>query len=140
MLTFLSEELRKRDVKVERRFEPVPAIRGDGAKLQQLFLNLFLNALDAMPEGGTLRVSLESCDPDQVEVRVADTGTGIPSEALAKIFEPFFTSKPSGKGSGLGLAVAKGIVSDHDGQIDVASEPGKGTEFLVSFPVERASD
>ena len=139
VLNFLSEELRKREVTVERRFEPVPAIRGDGAKLQQLFLNLFLNALDAMPEGGTLRVSLESCDPEEVEVRVADTGTGIPSEALAKVFEPFFTSKPRGKGSGLGLAVAKGIVSDHDGQIDVASEPGKGTEFLVSFPVEGAS-
>jgi signal transduction histidine kinase len=92
-----------------------------------------------MPEGGTLRVSLESCDPDEVEVRVADTGMGIPTEALAKIFEPFFTSKPRGKGSGLGLAVAKGIASDHDGRIDVASELGKGTEFLVSFPVEAAA-
>jgi PAS domain S-box-containing protein len=139
VLNFLSEELRKREVGVERRFEPVPAIRGDGAKLQQLFLNLFLNALDAMPEGGTLRVSLESRDPDEVEVRVADTGTGIPSEALAKVFEPFFTSKPRGKGSGLGLAVAKGIVSDHDGRIDVASELGKGTEFLASFPAEGES-
>ena len=136
VLNFLSEEFRKREVTVERRFEPVAAIRGDGAKLQQLFLNLFLNAVDAMPEGGTLRVSLESRDPDEVEVRVADTGTGIPTEALAKIFEPFFTSKPRGKGSGLGLAVAKGIVSDHDGRIDVASELGKGTEFLVSFPVD----
>ncbi len=139
VLIFLSEEFRKREVKVERRFESVAPIRGDSAKLQQLFLNLFLNAVDAMPEGGTLRVSLESCDPDEVEVRVADTGTGIPTEALAKIFEPFFTSKPRGKGSGLGLAVAKGIVSDHDGHIDVATELGKGTEFLVSFPVEVAS-
>ena len=135
VLNFLSEEFRKREVAVERRFESVPAILGDGAKLQQLFLNLFLNAVDAMPEGGKLRVSLESCDSDEVEVRIADTGTGIPAEALAKIFEPFFTSKPRGKGSGLGLAVAKGIVSDHDGRIDVASEVDKGTEFLVSFPI-----
>jgi signal transduction histidine kinase len=139
VLSFLSEEFRKREVTVERRFEPVPEIRGDGTKLQQLFLNLFLNAVDAMPEGGKLRVSLECCNLDEVEVRVADTGTGIPAEVLAKIFEPFFTSKPRGKGSGLGLAVAKGIVSDHDGRLDVASEPGKGTEFLVSFPVEAAS-
>jgi nitrogen fixation negative regulator NifL len=139
VLNFLSEELRKREVVVERRFESVPAIRGDGAKLQQLFLNLFLNAADAMPDGGTLRVSLESVDPDQVEVRVADTGTGIPEEALAKIFEPFFTSKPRGKGSGLGLPVVKGIVSDHEGRIDVASEPGKGTEFLVAFPIQETS-
>jgi nitrogen fixation negative regulator NifL len=139
VLNFLSEELRKREVVVERRFESVPAIRGDGAKLQQLFLNLFLNAADAMPDGGTLRVSLESVDPDQVEVRVADTGTGIPEEALAKIFEPFFTTKPRGKGSGLGLPVVKGIVSDHEGRIDVASEPGKGTEFLVAFPIQETS-
>jgi PAS domain S-box-containing protein len=138
VLNFLSDELRKREVAVERRFEPVPAISGDGPKLQQLFLNLFLNAIDAMPEGGTLRVSLEPRDPDQVEVRVADSGTGIAAEELGKIFEPFFTSKPRGKGSGLGLAVAKGIVSDHDARIDVASELGKGTEFLVSFPLERA--
>jgi two-component system sensor kinase FixL len=135
VLSFLSEEFRKREVTVERRFESVPAILGDGAKLQQLFLNLFLNAVDAMAEGGKLRVCLESCDRDSVEVRIADTGTGIPAEALAKIFEPFFTSKPRGKGSGLGLAVAKGIVSDHEGRIDVASEVDKGTEFLVSFPI-----
>jgi signal transduction histidine kinase len=140
VLNFLSEEVRKREVVVERRYETVPAIRGDGAKLQQLFLNLFLNALDAMPEGGTLRLSLECCDPTEVEVRIADTGTGIPREALPKVFEPFFTSKPRGKGSGLGLAVAKGIVSDHDGRIDVASELGKGTEFLVSFPVEGSAE
>jgi two-component system sensor kinase FixL len=139
VLAFLSEELRNRGVAVERNIEPVPAIRGDGAKLQQLFLNLFLNAADAMPEGGRLRVSLEARDAHEVEVRVADTGTGIPPEALAKIFEPFFTSKPRGKGSGLGLAVAKGIVSDHDGRIAVASEPGKGTEFLVSFPIDETS-
>ena len=139
VLRFLSEELRKRGVSVEQRFEPVPAIRGDGAKLQQLFLNLFLNAVDAMSDGGTLRVSLEPCEPGEVEVRVADTGMGIPPEALAKIFEPFFTSKPRGKGSGLGLAVAKGIVSDHDGRIDVASELDKGTEFRVSFPIDALS-
>ncbi len=139
VLRFLSEELRKRRVSVEQRLEPVPAIRGDAAKLQQLFLNLFLNALDAMPDGGTLRVSVEPCEPGEVEVRVADDGTGIPPEALAKIFEPFFTSKPRGKGSGLGLAVAKGIVSDHDGRIDVASELDKGTEFRVSFPMDAAS-
>jgi PAS domain S-box-containing protein len=139
VLRFLSEELRKRDVAIEQHFEPVPAIRGDGAKLQQLFLNLFLNAVDAMPDGGALRVSLESCEPGEVEVRVADTGAGIPPEALVKIFEPFFTSKPRGKGSGLGLAVAKGIVSDHDGRIDVASELDKGTEFRVSFPIDAAS-
>jgi len=135
VLSFLSEELRQREILVERHLEPVPAIRGDGAKLQQLFLNLFLNAADAMPDGGKLRVSLESPHPERVDVRVADTGTGIPEEALGKIFEPFFTSKPRGKGSGLGLPVVKGIVSDHEGQIDVASEPGKGTEFLVAFPV-----
>jgi PAS domain S-box-containing protein len=136
VLRFLSDEFRKRGVAVELSFKSVPTIRGDGAKLQQLFLNLFLNAADSMPDGGRLRVSLEAHRPERVEVRIADSGTGIPDEALAKIFEPFFTSKPRGKGSGLGLAVAKGIVSDHGGRIDVSTEVGKGTEFLVTFPIE----
>jgi signal transduction histidine kinase len=136
VLRFLSDECRKRGVAVELSFESVPTIRGDGAKLQQLFLNLLLNAVDSMPEGGRLRVSLEAHRPERVEVRIADSGTGIPDDALAKIFEPFFTSKTRGKGSGLGLAVAKGIVSDHGGRIDVSTEVGKGTEFLVSFPIE----
>lgn len=136
-IAFLSEKIRVREVSVEREFQPAPAcVRGDPDKLQQLFLNLFLNAIDAMPEGGTLRVSIGPCASGEIEVRVADTGIGISGSDLPQIFTPFFSTKPAGRGSGLGLVVAAGIVADHGGHIDVQSEPGCGTEFVIGFPAE----
>jgi signal transduction histidine kinase len=136
-LAFLSEKLRRRDVEIERRYEAVPPLRGDPDKLQQLFLNLLLNAADAMPDGGRLTVSIAPAGPGRVDVRVADTGVGITGQDLAQLFEPFFTTKPAGRGSGLGLVVAKGIVIDHGGNIEVHSEPGVGTEFLIRLPLDR---
>jgi PAS domain S-box-containing protein len=133
-LCFLHEKLESRRIAVERCFEPAPPVRGDAERLEQLFLNLLLNAADAMPGGGTLRLAVAPHGPGEVEVRVADTGTGISRDSLARIFDPFFTSKPRGQGSGLGLVVAKAIVTDHGGRIDVASEPGAGTEFRIVFP------
>ena len=133
-LSFLSEKFKARGVEVERSYEPAPSVLGDPERLQQLFLNLFLNATDAMPSGGRLRVRLGPAPGGEVEVRVADTGTGIAETDLERIFDPFFTNKPAGEGSGLGLAVVRGIVSDHAGTIDVASEPGKGTEFRIVLP------
>ncbi len=88
-----------------------------------------------MLEGGTLRVALRQVEGEGVEVRVADTGIGIPERDLPRVFEPFFTSKPAGEGSGLGLMVAKGIVGDHGGTIEVRSTAGKGTEFRLLFPL-----
>lgn len=134
-LEFTAEKLRRRKVRVERDYGPVPAVRGDREKLQQLFLNLILNAADAMPQGGTLRVALRSIDGDQIEVRIVDTGIGIESERLRQIFEPFHSTKPAGSGSGLGLTVARGIVSDHAGTIDVESTPGVRTEFRIVLPL-----
>jgi signal transduction histidine kinase len=133
-LSFLSEKFRERRVEVERSYEDVPSVVGDAERLQQLFLNLFLNAADAMPEGGRLGVRLRPAPEGEIEVRVADTGTGIPEGDLERIFDPFFTSKPAGEGSGLGLAVAQGIVADHGGTIRAASELGRGTEFRIVFP------
>jgi signal transduction histidine kinase len=132
-LSFLSEKLRKHAVRVEQRIDPAPSILGDPERLQQLFLNLFLNAIDAMPEGGELRVSLAPAGEAGVEVRVADTGIGISESDLPHIFEPFFTSKPAGEGNGLGLMVAQGIVKDHDGTISVSSRVGHGTEFRIEL-------
>ena len=129
-LAFVSERLENRGVRVKRVLAPAIAVTGDPERLQQLFLNLFLNAADAMPTGGELRVELGERD-GSVCVRVADTGVGINPPDLERIFEPFFTTKEAGHGNGLGLMVCKGIVADHGGRIDVRSEPGAGTEFTI---------
>lgn len=133
-LAFLSEKLRVRRVEVERDYALRGAVRGDPDKLQQVCLNLFLNAIDAMPEGGTLRVGVRRSAPGEIELRVADDGVGIPAGNLRSVFEPFFTTKPPGRGSGLGLVVAAGIIADHGGSIAVESEEGAGTQFSVVLP------
>jgi PAS domain S-box-containing protein len=132
-LEFYREKLRSRGIEVERSFEAVPPVAGDPDRLQQVFLNLVINAADAMPDGGALRVTLWSPDARHVEVRLADTGTGIPPDDLKQIFEPFYTTKERGRGTGLGLIVARAIISEHHGVISVESELGKGTEFTVRF-------
>jgi signal transduction histidine kinase len=135
-LGFLSEKIRRRNVEVKRECGDLPELVGDPEKMQQLLLNLFINALDAMPEGGVLSVSVLA-EGDEVLLRVCDTGTGIPSERLEHIFDPFYTTKPAGRGNGLGLVVVKGIVGEHGGRIEARSEPGDGTEFLVRLPSGR---
>jgi signal transduction histidine kinase len=133
-LSFLSEKVESRGIRVERDLPAVASILGDPERLQQLFLNLLLNAVDAMPEGGALRIALAPAPDGGVCVRVADSGVGISAADLPRIFEPFFTSKPAGEGNGLGLMVAHGIVKDHGGSICVESEAGRGTEFRIEFP------
>jgi signal transduction histidine kinase len=127
-------------VKVNIPTELPPILMNTDA-LYQLFLNLFTNAMDAMPDGGELSViadtitTAETFFPNKVEICVADTGEGISPEVLSKIFDPFFTTKPPGKGTGLGLAVCKDIVERYNGTLSVQSEPGKGTTFSLKFPV-----
>jgi signal transduction histidine kinase len=133
-LSFVQEKLRRRGIALDRRFEEVPEIRADADKLQQLFLNLFLNAADSMPEGGELIVTLRNRGPSSIEVRIRDTGNGMPPHKVERIFDPFYTTKPAGEGHGLGLVVAKGIVADHDGEIEVTSTLGEGTEFRIELP------
>ena len=103
-------------------------------KLQQVFLNLFLNAKDAMPKGGWLSVRTV-VEPERVMVELADTGGGIPIEHLARIYDPFFTTKTMNQGTGLGLSITYGIVREHDGTIECDSTVGQGTRFVLSFPV-----
>jgi signal transduction histidine kinase len=106
-------------------------------KLQQVFLNLFLNAKDAMPRGGWLSVTTRA-DQGRVVAEIADTGSGIPTEYLARIYDPFFTTKAIGQGTGLGLSITYGIVREHDGAIDCDSVVGQGTRFRLSFPPARS--
>jgi signal transduction histidine kinase len=133
-LSFVSEKLARRHIEVTTSLEATRSVVGDAERLQQLFLNLFLNAADAMAEGGRLRISL--CEDDgQAQIRVADTGSGIRAQDLPQIFDPFFTTKPAGEGNGLGLMVCKGIVADHGGVIEAESEVGQGTEFRIRIPL-----
>jgi len=110
------------------------AISGDLDSLKQVFINLSLNAIQAMEHGGLLTLSISCNDTDTVTVQVKDTGTGMPPEVLEKIFDPFFTTKSTGQGTGLGLSVVYGIVSKHKGYIEVSSNAGFGTTFSVTFP------
>ena len=134
-IAFLSEKIGRRDVTVERHYGTKPTVRGDRDKLQQLFLNLFLNAIDAMAEGGRLRITVRISAAREVEVTVSDTGTGISADDLPHVFTPFFTTKPAGHGSGLGLVVAQGIVADHGGHLDVMSAVDRGTTFTIRLPL-----
>jgi len=114
----------------------LPPVLGSSNRLQQVFLNLFLNAKDAMPSGGMLEVRSYATN-GSVEVEVTDTGIGIQGENLARIFDPFFTTKATGRGTGLGLSVSYGIIKEHAGRIEVHSTPGKGTSFRLEFPAAR---
>jgi signal transduction histidine kinase len=136
-LTLVDHQLEKSAIRVELDLEePLAAIRGNAGQLQQVFLNLVLNARDAMEHGGTLRIRAYQ-DEAGVHVEVADTGPGIPPEHLSRIYDPFFTTKAARKGTGLGLSVTYGIVRDHGGGIEVDSRPGEGTRFRLEFPVLR---
>ncbi len=114
----------------------LPLVSADGGQIQQAIIALATNAIDAMPDGGTLTFRAAS-KGSRVVIEVADTGSGIPHEDMSKIFEPFFTTKEVGKGTGLGLAVCYGIISEHGGRISVRSTAGKGTTFSIFLPVSR---
>ncbi|MER3522590.1 MAG: hypothetical protein C4326_00620 [Ignavibacteria bacterium] len=116
--------------------EDLPPIVANAGALQQVFLNLLINARDAMPNGGTITIRTESSGY-YVVVKFADTGTGIAQEHLDKIFMPFFTTKPEGQGTGLGLSICRKIISEHKGAIKVESEDGKGTTFSIFLPMLR---
>jgi len=110
-----------------------PNIHADPDQLSQVLINLIMNAIHAMPDGGSLRIAIASAD-DTVKLTVTDSGHGIPTDVLKKVFEPFFTTKEFGKGTGLGLTVVKGILEEHGGSIAVESQEGKGTTFTILLP------
>ena len=136
-LTLVAHPFRAANVQVVKNLEgDLPAVLGSTNRLQQVFLNLFLNAKDAMPSGGMLEVR-SAANNGSVEIEVADTGMGIQRENLARVFDPFFTTKATGRGTGLGLSVSYGIIKEHAGKIEVRSTLGKGTSFRLEFPAVR---
>ena len=136
-LSLVAHPFKTAHVQVMRNLQQeLPPVRGSNNKLQQVFLNLFMNARDAMPSGGVVEVRTAS-NNGSVEIEITDTGSGIPRENLHRIFDPFFTTKSSGRGTGLGLSVSYGIIKEHAGKIDVRSTQGKGTSFRLEFPSAR---
>jgi PAS domain S-box-containing protein len=136
-LTLVQHPFKTARVNVIRNYaQRLPPVLGSTTRLQQVFLNLFLNARDAMPSGGMLEVRTAAYN-GSIEVEVTDTGSGIPPEHLHRIFDPFFTTKSTGKGTGLGLSVSYGIIKEHAGKVDVRSTPGKGTSFRLEFPAAK---
>ncbi len=136
-LTLIEHQLQKASVQVQTNLDAsLPPVKGNAGKLQQVFLNLFLNARDAMEQGGILTVTTLA-NGAAARIEVADTGQGIPVENLARIYDPFFTTKGARKGTGLGLSVTYGIIREHGGRIEVESQPGAGTRFHVEVPLVR---
>ena len=126
-------------IKLATTFTPeLPRIVADGQQLQQVFLNLIINARDAMEQGGTLSITSNQVGDDWVRVQVSDTGCGIPKDKLNEIFKPLYTSKE--EGTGLGLSVSQDIIDDHNGTIDVSSKPGDGATFTITLPVANLSE
>jgi signal transduction histidine kinase len=132
-------------IQVEQDLAPdLPPVCANGQEMEQVALNLLLNALDAMPAGGRMNISARTErtlpeDREMVVVSVADTGSGIPPDIRDRIFEPFFTTKQSGRGTGLGLSICEGLIRSHGGRIDIASSPGKGSRFDVTLPTDDES-
>jgi PAS domain S-box-containing protein len=136
-LSLLEHQLRQNQVDVVYApDQSIPKVYGNAGKLQQVFVNLFLNARDAMPSGGTLKVETSKNDT-MVVVDIQDSGVGISPENIRRIYDPFFTTKSTGKGTGLGLAVTYGIIQEHGGRIFVDSAPSKGTHFRLKLPIRQ---
>jgi two-component system NtrC family sensor kinase len=134
VFSLLEHQLEVGRIKVRRELTPFPAVvQGIEHQLQQVFLNLFLNARDAMPHGGWLTVTTR-VEQGHVLAEVSDTGSGIPAEQLARIYDPFFTTKAIGRGTGLGLSITYGIVHEHNGSIRCDSAVGQGTRFTLMLP------
>lgn len=128
---FMENRCAHQEVQIVRNLEPgLPEVYADPSQLHQVIVNLLVNALQAMPKGGLISISTRKVK-ESVEIKIADTGTGMDAETLKKIFLPFFTTKDVDEGTGLGLSVVHGIISAHHGEIKVESTPGKGSVFTI---------
>jgi PAS domain S-box-containing protein len=138
-LQLLEPQLRGNQIEIIRAYDPeCPQVFGNAGKLQQVFTNLLLNARDAITAGGSIRISTNPAADHSLMIEVSDSGMGIAPENVAKIYDPFYTTKGVGRGTGLGLAVSYGIVQEHSGHISVESNPGRGTTFRITLPAAHA--
>jgi two-component system NtrC family sensor kinase len=135
-LKLIKDQAMFHGIKIETRLaENLPETIGDHSRLEEVFLNLFINAADAMKGGGKLTITTKRRSNNSIRISISDTGKGIDRELLSRIFEPFFTTKAPGQGTGLGLSIAYGIIRKHNGSIDAECKPGKGTTFIICLPI-----
>jgi PAS domain S-box-containing protein len=135
VLRLVRYELNRHSIRLVETFAALPEVQADPNKLKQVFINLIMNAAQAMPDGGTLTVATAEVAGGEVEARIADSGPGIPPEVRERIFEPFFSTKKEGEGTGLGLYICRNIVAEHEGRLLVESAPGQGATFRVVLPL-----
>ena len=136
-LAILNHHIKNR-IEVVRDFQLNQPVVCRAGQINQVFMNIIYNAIQAMDQKGTLRVPTRRMDNLAV-VRISDTGKGIPPDVIGKIFDPFFSTKKVGEGTGLGLSISYGIIEQHGGHLEVASEVGKGTEFTIRIPLQAVS-
>ncbi len=134
-LTLLKSRLENR-IEVIKNYGNLPLIEGFPGKINQVFMNILINAVQAMPERGKIFITT-SLKENFVQISIRDTGTGMSEEVKSRIFEPFFTTKDVGEGIGLGLAISFGVIEQHKGNIAVESVLGKGTEFIITLPLKQ---
>lgn len=135
ILSLIDYKLKNMKIELDLNLDSLPSIWAQGERLQQVFINIILNAIDAMPNGGTLKIELYQ-EYKQAVVKIKDTGTGIKRQHMANIFDPFFTTKGIGKGTGLGLSISYAIIKEHEGRISVESKSGKGSLFTITIPMD----
>jgi PAS domain S-box-containing protein len=135
ILSLIDYKLRNLNIRLELSLDSINPIWAQGERLQQVFINIILNAIDAMPDGGTLIIELSKKE-DQAVIEIQDTGTGIKTQHLPNIFDPFFTTKGIGKGTGLGLSISYAIIKEHEGRISVESKVKKGSTFKIFIPMD----
>ena len=134
IISLIEYKLKTLNINLELSLSPLHSILAQGERLQQVFINIILNAIDAMPSGGTLKIDLNQKDNEAI-IKIKDTGTGIKDQHLPHIFDPFFTTKGMGKGTGLGLSISYAIIKEHEGHITVESEVNKGSTFTIFIPM-----
>ena len=134
-LDLIAYHMTSKNIRLQKDFAAgLPSVYGNKELMQQVFANLILNACNAMPDGGKLKVCTRAIQPDQVEIRFEDAGRGISPSDMPFIFDPFFTTMPAGEGTGLGLSISYSIVQKLQGTIDVKSQSGQGTTVIVRLP------
>lgn len=140
VIRLVSPQIEKRGINIKTNLKDVPAVKADFRQIEQVLFNIILNSIQAIGSDGDVLIHTSKTDNGFIEVRIEDTGPGIPKDHIHKIFDPFFTTKPVNEGTGLGLSVCMGIIKKHNGFIDVESEYGKGAAFIIKLPIAGNKD